>query len=206
MSKVRCKIMAICALFAAAGLSTSQEAKAEPHLHDGFYLQLATGVGYYNSSAEAGANKVGFSGATLPFSLMLGGSPIPGLAIGGSLMIDYAPSPRYKINGQTFDSGLDISQYVIGLGPSVDFYPDPSGGLHFQGFVGWGGLETSADGNAGGSDPTGLLLAVGAGYDFWVGNEWSIGGLGRLTYAPLSMNDVTYSTIEPALLATFTYH
>jgi hypothetical protein len=96
--------------------------------------------------------------------------------------------------------------YLIGIGPFVDFYPNPHDGLHFQGLLGFGALETSSKGNAGGSDPTGFLVSLGGGYDWWVGNEWSIGVMGRLAYAPLSLNSVSYSTLAPAVLATFTYH
>lgn len=155
-----------CALFAAA-----PNARAEGNLHDGFYMQLGTGLGYYSVSAEAGGIESGYSGLTVPLSLMLGGSPIPGLAIGGGFMIDYAPSPGMTINGRDYDPGIDVSQYIIGIGPFADYYLDPKGGLHFQAFAGWGGLETSAEGNAGGSDPTGFLMALGAGYDVWLGSE-----------------------------------
>jgi hypothetical protein len=95
---------------------------------------------------------------------------------------------------------------LIGIGAFADYYVDPHGGLHFQPFVGWGGLDASSDGNSGGSDPTGLVLALGAGYDWWVADEWSIGVMGRIAYAPLSLNDVSFTTIAPAVLATFTYH
>jgi hypothetical protein len=88
----------------------------------------------------------------------------------------------------------------------ADIYPDPTDGLHIQPFLGFGGLEASVNGNAGGSDPTGLVLALGAGYDWWVGDEWSIGVMGRVAYAPLSINDVGVSVLAPAVLATFTYH
>jgi len=30
--------------------------------------------------------------------------------------------------------------------------------------------------------------------------------MGRLTYGAFSLNDVSYSTIAPSVLATFTYH
>jgi hypothetical protein len=73
-------------------------------------------------------------------------------------------------------------------------------------FIGWGGLEATANGNARGSDPTGLVLSIGAGYDFWVSDQWSAGVMGRFAYAPLSRDDVSFSTIAPALLGTITYH
>jgi hypothetical protein len=121
-------------------------------------------------------------------------------------MLDYAPSPGFELNGQEFEANGDVSQFVIGIGPFADYYLDPAGGLHFQAFVGWGGLETSSEGDVGGSDPTGLVMALSAGYDLFVSDEWSIGGMGRFTFAPIGYEEVSYTTIEPALLLTATYH
>jgi hypothetical protein len=100
----------------------------------------------------------------------------------------------------------DISLYLIGIGPYVDFYPDPTEGLHFQGMVGWGVLDASVDGASGGSAATGVIMQLGVGYDFWVGDQWSIGPLARFAYAPLSLEEATYSTIAPSLVCSFTYH
>jgi hypothetical protein len=193
-------------LAAGAMLAFAGTAHAADNTHDGFYMQAATGLGYYSASAEVGNFDASFSGMTIPLSLMLGGSPIEGLAIGGGFMIDYAPSPTYELNGQDVGSTIDFSQYIIGIGPFADYYFNPEGGLHLQAFVGWGGLETSAEGDAGGSDPTGLVTALGVGYDVFISSEWSVGGMGRLTFAPLSIDDVSYTTFEPALLVTLTYH
>jgi hypothetical protein len=49
-------------------------------------------------------------------------------------------------------------------------------------------------------------MALGVGYDFWVGNEWSIGPMFRIAYAPMSIEETSVNAIAPALLATFTYH
>jgi hypothetical protein len=194
-------------LAAGAMLGFAGTANAADKTHDGFYLQAATGLGYYSMSGESvpGAEE-SFSGMSVPLSLMLGGSPTGGLAIGGGFMIDYVPSPGYQINGEDVDLQVDFTQYVIGIGPFVDYYLDPAGGLHFQGFVGWGGVETSTEGDVGGSDPTGLVTALGVGYDLFISDEWSVGGMGRFTFAPLSFNDISLTTIEPALLVTLTYH
>jgi len=189
----------VCALVGSAGI-----AEAKPTHHDGFYMQLTGGVGYYSSSAEAAGTEVSFSGTTLPVSLMLGGTLKPGLAIGGGFFVDTASSPTYKVNGM--EQAADISQYVVGLGLTVDYYVKPEGGTHIQGFVGWGGLETSSGGNAGGSDPTGLVLFVAGGHDWYVTDSWSGGVMGRLAYGSFSLNDVGYGTIAPAILGTLTYH
>lgn len=190
------------ALAAAVGFAPS--AKADPRTHDGFYLQLNAGLGYMSTSADVLGTEVTYSGMTLPSSLLIGGTVGP-VVIGGGFFGDYAPSPSVEVGGTSADLE-DVTLTLIGIGMFADIYPDPHGGLHFQPFFGWGGLEASYQGNSGGSDPTGMVLALGAGYDFWVGDEWSIGPMFRFAYAPLSLEDVDYNTIAPSLLCTFTYH
>jgi len=187
----------------AGALCVSGQAEAAPRTHDGFYLQLNAGLGYLNASAEAGGNKQSLSGATLPSSLLLGGTVGP-VVIGGGFFAYHAFAPGASLNGQK--QNLDFSMTLIGIGAFADIYPDIHKGLHFQPFIGWGGLETSVNGNSGGSDPTGLVFAIGGGYDFFVSDNWSIGGMARIAYAPLSLNDVSYGVFAPSLLATFTYH
>jgi hypothetical protein len=190
----------------ALALALPSRAEAAPETHDGFYLQLNAGIGYLSSSAEVFNTTVTYSGVTLPSALLLGGTVGP-VVIGGGFFGDYAFSPSYEIEGGgAMTPASDVSMTLVGIGIFADIYPDPKKGLHFQPFVGWGGLETTVNGDAGGSDPTGLVLAVGGGYDWFVSDNWSIGVMGRFAYAPLSLDDVGYTTIAPSLLATFTYH
>jgi len=184
------------------GLSVAQ---AAPRTHDGFYMQFNVGLGYYNTSAGEAGTDVSFSGLTIPSSFLMGGTLFNHLVIGGGFFCDTGPSPSYEVNGQSVE--LDnVTQYIIGLGGFVDYYVWSDRGLHFPLFLGWGGLETSADGNAGGSDPTGFITYFGGGYEFWMSDEWSIGALFRLVIAPSKLNDVSYTTIEPGFLLTLTYH
>jgi hypothetical protein len=199
-------VMSLGCALSLATFAGAREAHALEETHDGFYLQMAIGPGYLSASAEQGPMEVSFGGATVSSHLMIGGSLMPGLVLGGGFINDYAFSPSYKLNDQEPVGLDDVSLYLISIGAFVDFYPNPTKGLHFQGFAGWGGLESSSNGNSGGSDPTGLVVTVGAGYEWWVAKEWGVGILGRFGYAPLSLNDVSYSTISPALLATFTYN
>jgi hypothetical protein len=190
----------------AAVVSVSGHAKAEALTHDGFYLQFNAGLGYLSASLEPiPGSKEKLSGVTFPSSLLLGGTVGP-VVIGGGFFADHAFSPSYSLNGNDSPFVNDVTMTLIGIGMFADIYPDVHKGLHFQPFVGWGGLETSVNGNSGGSDPTGLVLAVGGGYDFFISDNWSFGGMLRIAYAPLSLNDVTYSTFSPSLLATITYH
>jgi hypothetical protein len=194
-----------CAGALAGSLSLSTAAQAAPHTHDGFYLQVDAGIGYLSSSAEVGPTSYSYSGVTLPSALLMGGTVGP-VVIGGGFFTDYAFSPSLSVEGGGTITPDDVSMTLIGLGVFADIYPDPHSGLHFQPFVGWGGLETTVNGNSGGSDPTGLVLAVGGGYDWFVSDNWSIGVLGRIAYAPLKLNDVGYSTLAPAIMCSFTYH
>jgi hypothetical protein len=198
------KTLAAVTAFAGA-LALPSRADAAPKTHDGFYLQLYTGLGYLSTSAELGGSKANWSGVTVPSSLLLGGTIGP-VVIGGGFFGDYAFAPSASVNGQDVPSNADITMTLVGIGIFADIYPDIHKGLHFQPFVGWGGLDASVNGNSGGSDPTGLVLALGGGYDVFVSDNWSIGGMARLAYAPLKRDDTTWSTIAPSLWATFTYH
>jgi hypothetical protein len=190
-----------CALVALT--ESSAPAHAETRTHDGFYMQVTGGLGYYNVSSE---NDQSISGMTMPnFGLMLGGSATSHLVIGGGLFVDYSPSPTLESGGMSGDLPGGGAQMVVALGGFADYYLDPkTGGLHFGGFLGWGGLEETK--GVGGSDPTGLVVAVSGGYEIWLSDEWSIGGVARLTYGKFSLNDVSANTISPALLATLTWH
>jgi hypothetical protein len=67
------------------------------------------------------------------------------------------------------------------------------------------GAESYTQNGSSGNSPAGPAFALGAGYDFWIADEWSLGLLGRLTYGALSLNGVTYGTLSPAIMFSFTY-
>ena len=192
---------------ASSATFTANSAFAAPNTHDGFYLQLDAGLGYLSSSADFAGVSAKYSGLTFPTALLMGGTIGP-VVIGGGFITDYAPSPSVSVSsgGVTQSAQLTgVKLYLFSIGMFADFYPDPHGGLHFQPFIGWGGLQAEYQGSTG-SGPSGLVLAAGVGYDWWVADEWSIGIMGRFGYAPLSNSGVGWTTITPALLATFTYH
>jgi len=192
----------------AAAFAMTPNAKAEPMTHDGFYMSLEAGFGYLSASTDAPMAEESLTSTTFATGLLLGGTVGP-VVIGGGFTYDYGFSPSYELNGQEVEVE-DITLHLIGIGAFADYYVDPAGGLHFLGFLGWGGLERSYQGDAGGSDPTGLLVTVGGGYDFWVADEWSVGPLARFTYAPLSFeaagSDLDVPTWHFALVAEFVYH
>jgi hypothetical protein len=165
--------------------AATAQADSQPRTRDGFHFQATGGLGYYNVSGGAPA-KQSFSGLTLPSSLFFGGTLFGHLALGGGMILDYAPSPTYKQNG-TKVSGQVTSQMILGLGLYGDYYLNPqANGLHIQVFAGWGGL--------------------GAGYDWWISDQWSAGVLGRFLYAPIALNSTKFPTYEPAVVGVLTWH
>jgi hypothetical protein len=179
-----------------ATAATSAHADSKPRTHDGFHFQLSEGLGYYSVSNDVQE----FSGMTFAGAILVGGTLFNGMAFGGGIVLDYSASPSTNVAGVS-------SQSVVGLGVYADYYLDAkTNGMHIQGFLGWGGLETSFNGNVGGSDPTGLVTHVGVGYEWWATDQWSYGVLGRLTYAPISLSGNSYTTIEPAVVGTLTWH
>ncbi|HEU5077177.1 MAG TPA: outer membrane beta-barrel protein [Polyangiaceae bacterium] len=191
-----------------AAVALAPDASAEAMTHDGFYMSLEAGVGYLSATIDDPIAEVTMSSTTFSSGLLLGGTVGP-VVIGGGFTYDYGFSPSAEQAGSEQEIE-DLKLYLIGIGAFADYYVDPAGGLHFIGFLGWGGLESSRDGDAGGSDPTGLLVTLGGGYDFWVADEWSIGPLARFTYAPLSFDyggsSLDVPTWHFSVVAEFVYH
>jgi len=201
--------------------------------HDGFYLRLAVGIGGVSGRYRgdfSGADKFDVSGIAALDEVAFGGTPSPGVVIGGGIYGSTTPSPTMSFRG------VDQKMGAVGVGvvgPFVDVYPNPQVGFHVQGAIGLAVLS-AAKGDAqlvcnsvtsvgpicvteiNPPDDyfgTGLGVVVGAGYEGWIGDQWSIGGMARLTYASGTLRpmnetipDVKASVLVPGALFTVTYH
>ncbi len=197
------------ALLSTAIVCAAGAAHADPRTHDGFQFRGAVGAGYLSDSESGGGLKGTISGFAPPFELYLGGTLAPGLAVGGTFNFTIAAGPSYSIDGVgSGTASSDVSLNFLTIGPYVDYYIDPTKGLHVLGTVGYA-VENVSSKNSSSNGSTGFGLGLGVGYDWWVGDEWSIGLLGRFTYAHMTQSaggiTVTDNTITPAILASFTY-
>jgi hypothetical protein len=100
----------------------------------------------------------------------------------------------------------DVTSGLVGV--FVDGFPVPSGGWHLGGLIGLGGHTLSQDALV---DSTGGFGgAIWAGYDQWVGDDFSVGGLLRFTAMRSTGEendlDLTASTASLAILFTALYH
>lgn len=198
------------ALVVSAWSGTALAQDGGERTHDGFFLRLGLDFGplILNEEGE-GLGEADYSGLHVGSDLLLGGTPVDGLVIGGFLTAARTSDPTVKAGGG--EATLDGTLIFAGIGAFVSYYLDPQQGFHLQGRFGFAALDfITDDGRSGGNDPTGIMLGLGAGYDFWIGSEWSVGPFARVLYAPLSSESggvtVDYTYIFPSIGAAFTYH
>ena len=99
--------------------TSTASADSAAKMHDGFHFQAQLGLGYYSTSADAAGLDQSISGVTFPGAILLGGTLMKGLVLGGGLVVDYAPSPTFEQNGVEV-SGADISQFSPAAGERVE--------------------------------------------------------------------------------------
>jgi hypothetical protein len=189
--------------------------------HDGFYLQFALGVGYVSGNAESkgsGGIEVELTGVGQLGQLAIGGTVAPGLVIGGGIYGvnvfagKYAYGPKNQDNFNKIEEDAEFTSASM-IGPFVAYYFHPERGFYLVGAPAYGVVsggksdkETISETSGGGF---GLML--GAGYDFWVGDQWSVGAMARFQYFSAELEDedddkVDFSALVPGALFTVTYH
>ncbi len=189
--------------------STAAMAESAPETHDGFFFRIGPTLGPLSitGKADAGGPEATYSGFAIGSELLLGGTPADGLVLGGGLLYSQVSDPTYEFGNA--EATLDGTMFIVSTSFFAQYYFDPTKGAHVQAMIGYGGIDfVSQDGQSGGNDPVGLNLAIGGGYDFWIGSEWSVGPFLRIQYASMSPSDVevSYSYLFPTLGASFTYH
>jgi hypothetical protein len=205
--------MAATAVAGLVSVWSAAAAASAPETHDGFFFQGNIGPGYLSTSPSTDGSDVDskISGFGVGGGLLFGGTPAPGLVIGGGTANVVAFSPKWTVEGEEFETDGDISLNLSTIGVFGTFYPDPNAGLSLHLMLAYGVLSVSnSDGDDSDNNPSGVAVTAGVGYDFWIAPEWSIGVMGRFTYGALNYSeddvDLSFPTIAPALLATFTYH
>ncbi|MEZ4371826.1 MAG: autotransporter domain-containing protein [Polyangiaceae bacterium] len=190
--------------------SSGAMAESAPETHDGFFFRIGPTFGplTVTGKADGGGPEATIGGFSVGSELLLGGSPANGLVLGGGLLYSQVGDPTVD-NGVTPEFTADGTMFITSLDFFAQYYFDPTQGGHVQLMIGYGGIDfVDSDGGSGGNDPVGVNLGIGGGYDFWIGNEWSVGPFLRIQYASMkpSEGDYSYSYLFPTLGATFTYH
>lgn len=194
-------------------------------VHDGFYLRIGWGFGVFDERLESddlasgGSLKARNRGIATTSDIAIGGTVAPGWVIGGLIgSVDMIAS-TLRTSGASLteipteiDPGLRNSSLI---GPFVDWYPNVRGGFHAQAALGLATLTPRLFGHPATDDSEYLAvgggLMLGAGYEWWVADEWSIGVLTQLGARVMGgdADGASWShvvTISPNLCATLTYH
>ena len=73
--------------------------------------------------------------------------------------------------------------------------------------------DVSFDSSSESTSSSGVGVAPAIGYEWWIGEQWSFGIVGRITFLEATSNrraftnvDEKHSIVAPSLLATFVYH
>ncbi|GMV15376.1 MAG: hypothetical protein AMXMBFR56_36000 [Polyangiaceae bacterium] len=165
------------------------------HEHDGFFLRFGIGYAYAHVAVKVKEPDTGeeatLKGSGIGIGLaMIGGTVAPGFVLGGALLGHGFSEPDFEVTDaagnkrdvDTTDETLTFS--VIGL--FGQYYFDPNSGGYLQALIGFGQLDDGDDDDPDDEErPSGAVFGIGGGYDFWVGEQWSIGPELRLMYAPL---------------------
>ena len=148
--------------------------------HDGFYLRMGLGAGFGGALVSSDSKSIGdysFGGGGGALDLWIGGTPTPGFAMGGVLSVLGINSTERRVSGKSIASDVSGSSGLIGY--FVDVFPDPEGGFHFGGALGLASANAKISDGPKEFQGGGLGLEAWAGYDFWVGSQWSLGGTAR---------------------------
>ena len=191
----------------------AEDARGE-YRHDGLLLRSAPGVAAFWSivSGETGPSaRTSVRGIGQSSAIELGGTPAPGLVLGAAVWVARV-DPVFVEGGKHVSSDDDsVKLTQLRVGPFVDFYPNPRRGFHgtvAPSLV----VEFETDTKGDPVEPLwyGAALATGAGYEWFLAREVSIGLLGRFAFGSVARTSggttERLTFVAPELALTATYH
>jgi hypothetical protein len=199
----------------AAAITDAPPGTSLPHRHDGFYLRAAVGAGALEDSFKVelqvlgvlGISQTGIARGPSVSGEIAAGMTIlrPGLVIGGSIVVEQVANPKITIEGKD-QSTVSVGTFAM-VGPFAEWYPKPTAGWHVGLMLGGARLTMKdSSGNVADNQPIGAGAALSGGYEWWIADEWSLGGAVRVLGATLSDQWIRHNVGAGSLLLTATYH
>ncbi len=182
--------------------------------HDGFFARSEPGLAFFwanVSGSSAPQRRTGIRGLGQSGALSLGGTPMPGLVVGGTVWTARI-DPVFVEGGKTVspdDDSVKVTQ--LRVGPFIDWYPQPKRGFHTTVAAALVvQLESDVKGEPVEPEAYGASLALGSGYEWFVAKEFSLGFSGRFAFGAVARTAAGRSEstlfIVPELAITATYH
>ena len=162
------------ALLAFAALSV-----AEPHTHDGFFMNYAVGAGYQNFEFKhiVGSKSASIEGVSSEFSLKLGRAINPEMIVHVTLF-DVENTNELSFDGESYPIE-GVNSMFIGIGAThyteTNFFTSVSIGYTQTHFA----TEAQIDFR---DKNHGFVFEASIGKEWWCGEEWGFGGAIALTY------------------------
>jgi len=204
-----------------------------------FRFGLGAGYAIDRVSHDDYDGGVTLKGAAVATELLFGGT-IGRVVILGGIFNHVVPSLQGTFDYLGAPGKVDAGASLLTLyGAGIDVYPVPSSGAHFGVAVGamvlalnqWNtsdaGDSASIDSGSFGGTPSasapitapdlsvsdrsaGIGAMIGGGYEWWIGDQWSLGVIGRVTAGRVEYSDHDGSRLQviviPAILGGVTYH
>jgi outer membrane autotransporter protein len=170
----------------------------------------------------------GLAGA---FNMAVGGNVAEGFVLAGLLLSNSIAEPQSRdatINGYSVASESKPRELgktdLGGLGLLADWYIDPKGGWHVMGALFLAGLNGAGSRKIGVDYDDGTTVferadserqsggfgaMIGGGYEWWIGEQWSLGPIVQLAYASTQSQkqDWKHTVLAaPTVLLGITYH
>jgi hypothetical protein len=182
----------------------------DAYRHDGFYLRIANEtqyLGFLGSGPDGDASVKGLGSGGM---LALGGTPLPGLVLGGTLSSDML---RGKFNGRPQGEEDKASIARAMLGAFVDWYPQADDGWHVGAAIGLAGI-TLTDSSIKDAVGAAFSAKLFGGYDWWIGPQWSLGVAALFAATPSTTlrdrdgdrNGYRFYTLSAGLAWSLTLH
>jgi hypothetical protein len=183
------------------------------YFHDGFYLRAAIGGGRFRDDFKhevLGLFGLGLEGhaegPSVSGEVTAGYAIKPGLILGGGVFFEQVASPKVEIEDVDYSDTVSVGTLIM-AGPIIEWYLKPEGGFHLGGGPVGARLEIKDDsGDLSEHEPVGGGGVVGVGYEWWIGEQWALGLMGRFAVARLQDDDIVHTVTAISLLANVTYH
>jgi hypothetical protein len=220
--------------FAHTAAAKPLDAKPGERTHDGVFLRAGVSGGYawldYDAPMTTRVHHQGRAeGRSGSLELAMGGTLPGGLVLGGVWLI--RPMSELEFSNSEVTAGWDSTSVALNeVAAFARYYPFPHYGLHVETLLGVVKYTIESEKRVLTSVPVsciivpaacfaaefetvtvtesawGYSLAIGAGYDLFIGKQWSFGFTGRAHFAHAWQNERSYWLFMPTLGLGFTYH
>ncbi len=167
--------------------------------HDGFYLHMDLGGGHMSSKTTDTGTKVTMGGGGYKFSLAIGGALTRHLILYGEIYDFTVPEPTLE-SGTTKARGEGINLSGVGVGPGLAYYFDSN--VYLSATL-MGTRLVLDNGSRTSSTDLGIGLALRAGKEWWVSENWGLGAAIELYFASNKDKDIDITWTTTAIAAAF---